>query len=297
MARRALIAGWFSFPDGEATAGDLGAARVVAAWLRSAGVAHDVAYSPAFGDALTLERADPSHYSDLIFVCGPASGRQLEVLLQRFSHCRRLAVGVSCPDRSCLELFDSVLARDGLPGEPVRPDLALLDSDTVDERRDRWPTVAFVAANEQPEYGSAARHREVHEVIEEFLADQPVAVLDVDTRIDPRSRRQRSANQVTGVLAKADLVVSTRLHGLVLGLSQHRPVVAVDPILGGAKVAAQCAALKWPAVVLPEELDYERLADMLAFCQGPTSDKAVADSLRVARRRLQELGADFEREL
>ncbi|MBO0748756.1 MAG: hypothetical protein J2O47_10410, partial [Acidimicrobiaceae bacterium] len=113
MARRALVAGWFSLPDGEATAGDLDAARTVSGWLTKAGVPHDVAYSPAFGDVLTLDDADPRSYTDLVFACGPAAGAPLDRLLTRFAHCRRIAVGVSVPDRASAARFDEVVARDG----------------------------------------------------------------------------------------------------------------------------------------------------------------------------------------
>jgi Polysaccharide pyruvyl transferase len=52
------------------------------------------------------------------------------------------------------------------------------------------------------------------------------------------------------VIARADVVVTTRLHGLVLALTQGMPVLAVDPVAGGAKVATQAAAWGWP-VLLP----------------------------------------------
>jgi hypothetical protein len=45
-----------------------------------------------------------------------------------------------------------------------------------------------------------------------------------------------------------------RLHALVLGLEHGRPVVACDPIDGGAKVTSQAVALDWPLVVPAEEL-------------------------------------------
>jgi polysaccharide pyruvyl transferase WcaK-like protein len=48
----------------------------------------------------------------------------------------------------------------------------------------------------------------------------------------------------------ADVVVTTRLHGLVLALKQGVPVLAVDPVAGGARVATQAAAWGWP-VLLP----------------------------------------------
>src|SRR3712207_8482107 len=59
-------------------------------------------------------------------------------------------------------------------------------------------------------------------------------------------------------LFRSDVVVSMRLHALVLGLKHGRPVVACDPIAGGAKVTSQAAALDWPLVVPAEELTARR---------------------------------------
>ncbi|MGY1653002.1 hypothetical protein [Geodermatophilus sp. SYSU D01119] len=43
-----------------------------------------------------------------------------------------------------------------------------------------------------------------------------------------------------------------RLHGRVLGLEAGRPVVACDPIAGGAEVTRQAGALGRPLVVPAE---------------------------------------------
>jgi hypothetical protein len=45
---RALLTGWFSFTDGEKTAGDVLALEAVGAALRSAAIAYDTAWSPMF---------------------------------------------------------------------------------------------------------------------------------------------------------------------------------------------------------------------------------------------------------
>src|SRR4051812_19979977 len=94
VRRRALVTGWFSFLHGEATAGDLLARAAVLDWLSDADIPHDTAMSPVLGGP-SLDDVDPSHYSDLVFVCGPAAGWQVEQLLARFAHCRKVAVGVS----------------------------------------------------------------------------------------------------------------------------------------------------------------------------------------------------------
>src|SRR5680860_1082485 len=108
MRMRALVAGWFSLVHGEATAGDLLAADTACAWLRDAGVDHDLALSPAFREAAPTEDRgtvrgpgvdwavlDPGDYTHVVFVCGPAAGWQVSELLARFPRCRRVALGTS----------------------------------------------------------------------------------------------------------------------------------------------------------------------------------------------------------
>src|SRR5918912_58716 len=113
---RVLVTGWSSFLDGEATAGDVLSMEAVRDALLQAGVGVDVAWSPRFRtDGLSLEQADPDIYTHLLFVCGPAPGRQVRQLHERFVHCQRLAVGVSvvAADDPAVTGFHQILARDG----------------------------------------------------------------------------------------------------------------------------------------------------------------------------------------
>ena len=82
----------------------------------------------------------------------------------------------------------------------------------------------------------------------------------------------------------ADVVVSMRLHALVLGLKHGRPVVACDPIAGGAKVTSQAAALDWPLVVPAEELTAQALDAALASCLSGE----LAERVRAAGERGRE---------
>ncbi|NEA50108.1 polysaccharide pyruvyl transferase family protein, partial [Streptomyces sp. SID10815] len=123
---RILLTGWFAFPDGEATAGDVLALRRVEDVLRRAGLGYDVAWSPGFRpDALHLADVAPERYGRLVFVCGPLHGPQIEELHRRFAHCLRIAVGTSVidPHGPAVTGFHRVLARDAPAAEPVR-DLA-----------------------------------------------------------------------------------------------------------------------------------------------------------------------------
>ncbi|MFC9926469.1 polysaccharide pyruvyl transferase family protein [Streptomyces sp. NPDC127190] len=60
-------------------------------------------------------------------------------------------------------------------------------------------------------------------------------------------------------MSRFDVVVTTRLHGLVLALRTGTPVIAVDPVAGGAKVGAQARTLGRPALVEAGALDEEVL--------------------------------------
>ncbi len=123
-------------------------------------------------------------------------------------------------------------------------------------------------------------------VIDEVLDSRSARLRPIDTRVDPRIVGQRSAAEVESQFAGLDAVVTTRLHGLVLGLRCGVPVVAVDPIPGGAKVAAQARAVGWPAVMDAESLDPSRLADMLAYCLSSEARERAATVLADARRAL-----------
>jgi hypothetical protein len=135
--------------------------------------------------------------------------------------------------------------------------------------------VAFAPA--QGEYGERAQADRVRGAIEEWLATRALPWFEVTTDLYEKPHPRRPA-QVEALLRRADVVVSMRLHGLVLGLRHGRPVVACDPITGGAKVTGQAGALGWPLVLAAEEVDAAALDDALTRCLAGELDVAVADA-------------------
>jgi hypothetical protein len=273
--RRALLTGWFSFVDGEATAGDVLALRRAEQAVRDAGVPYDVAFSPRFRPGgLSLETARAEEYDLLLFVCGPCSGPQPAALHRRFAHCRRVAVGVSVldPGEPAVRGFHEVIARDGLRGEPA-PDLS---AGTCPPRR-LPPVVATLLTVGQHEYGGLRRHEEAVRRLTEWLGDGDCARLELETRLDTGDWRLcGTPEQLDAVLERVDLVVTNRLHGLVLALRCGVPVIAVDPVAGGAKVTAQARALGWPALVPAERLDDETLAYWWEWARGQGRRRAAS---------------------
>ncbi|WP_242900710.1 polysaccharide pyruvyl transferase family protein [Actinomadura terrae] len=243
---RVLVTGWPSFLHGEATAGDVLAMDAVRGALTGAGVESHLALSPVLRPGgLDLDRADPARYSHLVFACGPLHGGQIEELHRRYARCVRVAVGVSVidPGDPAVTGFDAVLPRDA-PGEAPRRDLAALPVPQ------RVPVAGVVLAPGQAEYGRRRRHEQVERELTGWLGGRECARLPLDTRLDPRDWRLcTTAAELESVVRGLDVVVTTRLHGLVLALKNGVPALAVDPVGGGAKVTAQARAWSWPAIV------------------------------------------------
>ncbi|KAB2362762.1 polysaccharide pyruvyl transferase family protein [Actinomadura montaniterrae] len=255
---RVLVTGWPSFLHGEATAGDVLAMEAVRRALDGAGIGCDLAWSPVFRPGgLDLDAADPNRYTHLVFACGPLHGAQVEELHHRYARCRRVAVGVSVidPDDPAVTGFDAVLPRDAPEAAP-RHDLAALPE------TEEVPVVGVILAPGQREYGTRRRHDAVEAELTAWLAGRACARLPLDTRLDPRDWRLFStAAELESALRRLDAVVTTRLHGLVLALKNGVPALAVDPVAGGAKVAAQARAWSWPALVTTGERDAPPLLD------------------------------------
>lgn len=294
-ARRVLVVGWASLEHGEATVGDVLVLQVVAAQLESAGIRHDVAWSRVMCPEGGLVLADclPEAYSHLIFACGPLAGEAVAELHQRFARLVRLAVDVTVidPDDPVVQGFDRVIARDR-PGAPARRDLSVLlwpPRPTDSSHRvpgNRGPAApigesngalvgAFLTSG-QGEYGSARRHSTVISGLEQWLGSLEAAVLPLETRLDPRDWRLASTpTQFFGVMARLDVVVTMRLHALVLAVSLGIPAIAVDPVAGGGKVSAQAQAWEWPGLVSSADLEDGRLNHLLSWCLSPAGRAAA----------------------
>jgi hypothetical protein len=284
---RVLIIGWSSVLHGEATAGDLLSAEAVARRLRADGAQVDLAYSPAvlraYGErgGLLLEdehevlQVDPAKYTHVVWACGPLTGRVVSRVHERFPDARRVAVGVSVLDPAdpAVAGFHTVIPRDSAATAPSR-DLAARPP------VEGLPVVGVYLTRGQGEYGPRRRHDVVAAALTRWLGGLDAARLELDTRVDPRDwRLPATAEQVLAVLGRLDVVVTTRMHGLVLALRAGVPALAVDPVAGGAKVTAQARAWGWPAVLGADAVTPGALDDLFAWCASPAG-RAAALRLR-----------------
>lgn len=288
---KVLVTGWFSFAHGEATAGDLLARDVACEWLDQAGRSYDVALSPAFSNGVDWETVDPTDYSEVVFVCGPAKGWQIEGLVERFSGCRLVGLDVSVVDGE--HPFDFLLERDG--PTTARPDISFL------AETESLPVVGLILAHLQPEYGDRAAHEAAHATIRNVLHARRISVVPFDTRVDPRLEGFPGAfgdpAGVESLVARMDLVVTTRMHGMVHALKSGVPAVAVDPIMGGAKVRRQAEIIGWPVVLTADELSEAALHEALDYCLTPEAKITARSCAERAAKLLQPVGEGFIRRL
>jgi hypothetical protein len=256
---KVLVAGWFSFPAMGATAGDILARTVVCEWLEAAGRAYDIAVAPPFGGGVDWAAVDPHGYSDVVFVCGPfGNGWPIPDFLARFAGRRLTGVNLSMLDPlETWNPFDALFERDS--SSCARPDLSLLAPEA------QVPVVGLVLVHSQKEYRHGV-HDTARAAIDRLVASRPMAIVRIDTRLDANDTGLRTPDEVASLIARMDVVVTTRLHGLVLALKAGVPAVAIDPIAGGAKLCRQAEALGWPMCFRADSADDLVLHDAFSYC-------------------------------
>lgn len=256
---RTLVAGWFSFEGAGATAGDLLARDLACEWLREAGHEYDVASASPFGGGVKWAAADPRTYSHVVFVCGPFFKSNL---LQRFASCRLVGLNLSMAEPvQDWNPFDLLLERDST--QVSRPDITFLSDEP------RVPVTGVVLLQPPDAVPQSGLYRRANDLIESFVAGHTMARLAIDTEIDiPNRSTFRTPAEVESLIRKTDVVITTRLHGMVLALKNGVPAIAVDPIPEGGKIQRQAEAVGWPFAYQATEISDEVLGAAFQSCMS-----------------------------
>jgi hypothetical protein len=275
---KTLVTGWFSFEEMGATAGDLIARDLVCEWLATTGRRFDVAVAPPFTGGIDWRTADPAHYGEVVFVCGPfGNGWPLTEFLERFAGKRFIGLNVSMLEPlDAWNPFDVLIERDS--SRAARPDVSFLST------APKVPVAGVVLVHPQNEY-PGAKHGRANAAIERLLGSREIARVPIDTRLDVNSTGLRTPAEVESLIARMDVVVTTRLHGTVLSIKNGVPPLVIDPIAGGRKVLTQARAIGWKTAFTADELDDRKLRDALDFC---LSAEGRAEVLRVRERVIAE---------
>ena len=257
---KALVVGWFSFKDCNVTAGDIMARDLVCEWLEQGRYPYDVALIPSFQGGIDWQTANSKDYSHVIFVCGPFPlDQNTAKFLQRFNDCRLIGVDLSMIEQiDRWNPFDVLIERDS--SRASHPDVTFLS------KQPKVPIVGIILVHPQQEYGSKGKHSEANQVIQRLVATTEMVAIPIDTGLDPNTTNLRTAAEVESLIARMDLVVTTRLHGTVLALKNGVPVVAIDPISGGAKVLRQTKTIGWPTVFSIDNVSDQQLQQAFEYC-------------------------------
>jgi hypothetical protein len=284
---KALVVGWFSFKDCNVTAGDVMARDLVCEWLHQGGYIYDVALIPPFKGGVDWQTANPKDYSHVIFVCGPFPlDQNTAKFLKRFNGSRLVGVDLSMIEHiDRWNPFDVLIERDSASG--AHPDVTFLSQQT------KVPIVGIILVHPQQEYGSRGKHSIANQAIERLVASKEMVAVHIDTGLDPNTTNLRSAAEIESLIARMDLVVTTRLHGTVLALKNGVPAIAIDAIAGGAKVLRQTETIGWTTVFSIDNLSDEQLHQAFEYCLTEEAREKARECRDRATQTLKQVQEQF----
>ena len=150
--------------------------------------------------------------------------------------------------------FDALVGRDS---SRITPDIAFAPP------RPLVPVVGVCLVDEHDQEANAAVRR--------LVGSREVAIVPIDTRLDANRSALRSPVEVESLLARMDVVVTTRLHAMVLALKNGVPVIAIDPEAGGPKIRRQAEVIGWPAAFGVDTVTDRELLDALDYSLTPAA--------------------------
>ena len=284
---KVLVAGWFSFEKCNVTAGDLMARDLACEWVEKAGYAYDVALAFPFSGGVDWRLVDPKTYSHVIFVCGPFPYIKFGLeFLQHFHDCRLIGLDLSMLEPVDIwNPFDVLIERDSSVNS--HPDITFLST------QPKVPVVGVILVHPQSEYKEKGKQDRANEAISRLIQSREMVAIPIDTGLDPNTTNLRSAAEIESAIARMDLVLTTRLHGMVLALKNGVPVVAIDAISGGAKVTRQAETIGWDNVFSIDTLTDEALVKAFEYAQTPEAQAKAKECAERARASLETVRNQF----
>lgn len=289
-----LLLGYFS------TVGDIEVLEVLKSWLNQRNLDYDIAaYSSKVNDAIEgskdILNLNATEYTHLVIICGPFWKDFFinnQINLNQFSHCITIGFNLSLIESlDVYNPFDYLIARDYVGFH--QPDISfLLDVP-------KTPVFGVCLAPEQKEYNEKQKHNVANKYIHNLIANNDLSAIKIDTQW-PISRNSTWINSPTAfesVCSRVDVMLTTRLHGLVLALKQGVPVIAIDAISGGGKVTSQGNAIGWPFVFSVDELNGELLTTAIQKCLSLEYRNMAKDCANRSKDSLIDTQQDFYKAL
>lgn len=285
---KVLVAGWFSFEEMGATAGDLLVRDTACEWLEQAGYSYDVAHAFPFEGGVDWQLVDPKQYSHLVFACGPFSNYPpLTELFARFPEARLVGLNLTMVERlsKTSNPFDVLYERNS--SAMHRPDVVFITE------QPKVPVVGLILVLPQEEYGKRALHKIANAAIQRLIDSREMAVVTIDTRLDENITNLRTAAEIESLIAKMDIVFTTRLHGTVFAIKNGIPAVVVDAIAGGDKVSQHARAIGWSRVFIADTLTDVDLQKAYDYCLTEAARKEAKECYSGAVKQIEQLRDEF----
>lgn len=278
-----LVSGWFSFENMGTTVGDLISCDLVCNWLHKLQLDFDVASRQKNLKGLKWENTNPEKYTHVIFICGPfGNGWPVTEFLDYFKNSKFIGLNLSMlQSLNEWNPFDLLIERDS--DMQHNPDIAF------GAKFQKVPVVGIIRAHKQKEYGRRAKHENANQGIDQLINSRNMAIVNIDTSLENNQFGMRTSNEVESLISKTDLIITTRLHGLVLSLKNGIPALAIDPISGGAKISQQADAISWPYIFDVDTLTKQELIKAYDECICGKAQNLVNESFDLAKRKLSRI--------
>ena len=135
--------------------------------------------------------------------------------------------------------------------------------------------------------------RRATDAVARLIAAREVAVVEIDTRLDENATGLRSPAEIEAVIARVDVLVTTRLHGLVLALKNGIPAVAIDPMGDGAKILRQAKTIGWPLAFAADSVTDADLLEAFDYCLTTDARAKAVECAGRARQLLERIPSQF----
>ena len=262
------------------------ACNVLCNWLKKSDVSFDVAYAPPFDGGVDWRETTPAQYSYIFFVCGPfGNGWPVTDFLDHFSGIKLIGLNLTLL-QSLEEWNPFALCYERDSNSLHRPDITFASTSK------KIPVVGIILAHKQKEYGVRSKHPIVDKVITDFIGSKQVVRVNIDTCIENNEGGLKTAEQVESLIAKMDMVITTRLHGVALSIKNGVPVIAIDAVEGGAKVSLQAKSIHWP-LLFSTAVSNEDIEKAFAYCLTNEAKILALKCADEARKKTDELGEEL----
>lgn len=241
--KKILLCGYFSLPYKVCTAGDLLVAQKCIQLFKDLDLSYDVLVEDPIKDldnTVFLDDICVEDYLVLVFVCGPlVSTNILKNFLQKFNMLKKIALNVSLLDNhlEILQYFNVIIPRDSWNETNI--DLA------INTECKKTKLVGVILVGEQKEYKQTC-HSKVEKIVDEVLKSRDFMSFYIDTKLPYNEYDLKNLKEVETIISKMDLIITTRLHGSIIALKYKIPFIAIDPVVGGAKITKQLNIINWP---------------------------------------------------